>query len=413
MKKLLSIILVITVLLSLVIPVTASSSAIEKNAKIKVWVSDAKVKTAKNIAENFQKKYRDSNVKINVVTMTEYEAGTFMLSDLEAAADVSIVACDQLRNLYHAGCIVPLDSSEANRVKKENNSLAVKACKLGNKTLAYPMAVNGYYLVYDKRVVSAKQAKSFESILKACKKKGKKFIMDAGNGYYSGMFLYTGGLKLKGLEADQVTQKFNKYSLKKLTATVKAYSKLFKKYKKVFSSRTVSMIPSGFTSTSKRKSKVGAGIDGIWDAAANKAALGKKNYGAAIVPKIKVGKSKKQSRVMCGFTSVVRKKGSKYPKAAAEFAKFLSSKSSQESLLKEVSSVPTIKAVQNTSAFKKNIDAKTLVKQTKYAEAQSNLGMIWDPLGNLGNKITAGSINPKKYNYKKLVKKTIKAIKEQ
>ena len=73
--------------------------------------------------------------------------------------------------------------------------------------MAYPeTGDNSYILVYDKTVVSAEQAKTLEGTLEACKAANKKFIMDAGNGYYSCMFMFTGGLKINGLSPEGVQQ---------------------------------------------------------------------------------------------------------------------------------------------------------------------------------------------------------------
>lgn len=405
-KKVLSFILCALTAASVMVPMegVTAFAAVEKNARIKVWTSDAKVKAVKTIAAKFKKKYSGSNIKISVKVMNEAEAGTMLLADSEAAADVLGVACDQIGNLNHAGVAAPLSASDKKSVKKNNCAVAAKAVTSGKKMYAFPYSLNGYYMVYDKRVVSAKKAKNLESVLAACKKKGKKFIMDAGNGYYTAMFLFTGGLKLKGLESDGVTQKFNNYSEKKIVASMKAFSKLFHKYKGTFKSLAVSNIPSGFAS-----GKVGAGIDGGWDEAVNKLYLGK-NYGAAKLPKIKISGSKKQIKSLMGVMGFAVNSASKYPKTSMAFAKYLTTKASQKILFKKSGNAPTNKSLQKSSAVKKSKGPAAIIKQSKYSQPQSEIGRIWDPFANLGNKITAGGINPDTYDYKKLFKRTIENI---
>ena len=92
--------------------------------------------------------------------------------------------------------------------------------------LAYPeTGDNGYYLVYDKSLVSDEDAKTLEGVFEACRKANKKFIMDAGSGFYACMFPFTGGLKLEGLHGeDNNIQKFNDYDEAEVVATLDAFS---------------------------------------------------------------------------------------------------------------------------------------------------------------------------------------------
>ncbi len=411
MKKIkTSIALLLTILFTLsafaAAPTSVSAKGIEKKAKLKLWVPDREVKTAKKLAKSFVKKYKSKKISVKVSAESEADAGTYLLSDNSSAADVASIASDQLNNFVNAKVISPIKSPKS--IKKNMLKSLVSASTFNKKLYAIPRSLNGYCLVYDKTVVSEKQAKTLEGVLQACQSKNKKFIMDAGNGYYSCIFLFTGGLRLKGLKSDGFTQKFNKYDINTLTKTLKAFSVLFHKYSNVFRSLAVSNIPAGFTSTSTRKSTCGAGIDGIWDYEACKAALGK-NFGAAKLPTINVNGKNKQIVSMLGYTGYVVNKASKYPKAAQALAKYISTKSAQKKRASK-NIVPTNKKLLKSSYISKKPMMKALYKQSKYSVPLVSIGMIWDPFGNLGNKITAKNINPDKYDYKKLIEKTIDNI---
>ncbi len=390
----------------------------EKNAKLKVWGPDNYTKLLQKQCDAFQKKFPKQVSKIEVVVQTEAEAGTQMLSDAEAGADVFGFANDQLNNLVNAGVIAQIAPKYAADLKACDLEDAIAACTLKNpKTkkdtlYAMPETGNGYFLVYDKSVVSDKDASTFEGLLEACKKAGKTFIMDAGNGYYSCMFLFTGGLRLEGLEDDQVTQKFNKYDEAEVVASMKAFSTLMHKYKGTFKSLAVSNIPSGFTSTKTRKSSCGAGIDGNWDTAAIKAALGK-NFGAAKLPTINIGGKDKQIYSMYGYKSIAVNGASKFPRTSQVLAYYLASEECQDQRCKELGWSPTNKASVEKDASKNDVAISALIEQSKYSIAQVNIGKIWDPFGNLGNQLVADTTNPDSYDFKALLKKTIDNVLDQ
>ena len=390
----------------------------EKNAKLKVWGPDNYTKLLQKQCDAFKKKFPKQVSKIEVVVQTEAEAGTQMLSDAEAGADVFGFANDQLNNLVNAGVIAQIAPKYAADIKSTNLDDAVGACTMQNpKTkkdtlYAMPETGNGYFLVYDKSVVSDKDAATFEGILESCKKAGKTFIMDAGNGYYACMFLFTGGLRLEGLEEDQVTQKFNKYDEAEVVASMKAFSTLMHKYTGTFKSLAVSNIPSGFTSTKTRKSTCGAGIDGNWDTAAIKAALGK-NFGAAKLPTINIGGKDKQIYSMYGYKSIAVNGASKFPRTSQVLAYYLASEECQDQRCEELGWSPTNKNSVEKDAAKKDVAISALIEQSKYSIAQVNIGKIWDPFGNLGNQLVADTTNPDTYDFKALLKKTIDNVLDQ
>lgn len=390
----------------------------EKNAKLKVWGPDNYTKLLQKQCDAFKKKFPKQVSKIEVVVQTEAEAGTQMLSDAEAGADVFGFANDQLNNLVNAGVIAQIAPKYAADIKATNLEDAVGACTMQNpKTkkdtlYAMPETGNGYFLVYDKSVVSDKDAATFEGILESCKKAGKTFIMDAGNGYYACMFLFTGGLRLEGLEEDQVTQKFNKYDEAEVVASMKAFSTLMHKYTGTFKSLAVSNIPSGFTSTKTRKSTCGAGIDGNWDTAAIKAALGK-NFGAAKLPTINIGGKDKQIYSMYGYKSIAVNGASKFPRTSQVLAYYLASEECQDQRCEELGWSPTNKNTVEKDTAKKDVAISALIEQSKYSVAQVNIGKIWDPFGNLGNQLVADTTKPDSYDFKALLKKTIDNVLDQ
>ena len=398
--------------------VTADDFGDESGASLKVWGPSAYVSLLKKQTDAFVAMYPDQKIKIKIVAQGESDAGTTILQDPEAGADVFGFASDQLDGLVTAGAISPINARYAEAVKSTDLEAAVNASTLknpdtGEDTLyAFPETGNGYYLVYDKRVVSEDQAGKLEDVLAACKDAGKKFIMDAGNGFYSCMFVFTGGLSLEGLEEDGITQKFNDYDEDEVVATMKAFSTLMHEYAGTFQSLGVDNIPSGFVSTEKRDSTCGAGIDGTWDSAADKEALGE-NFGAAKLPTINVNGEDKQMISLYGYKMLGINAATKYPRTSQILAYYLASEECQQQRADELGWDPTNKNVVESDTVKNDPALSALVAQSQNAVPQVSIGKIWDPFATLGNKLNAEETNPAKYNFKKLLADTIASIRDE
>lgn len=398
MKKIVSVLLVVITMLTVVAISPVSSSAYEKGAKLVVWTPSASVKKVKALCNTFAKK---NNVKITVRSMEENDSATLLLNDPKASADVFMYATDQIDRLAQAKAVMPLSSSYVKKVKKNDTSASVKAATIGKKLYGFPTLTNTYYLVYNKKYITAKQANSLESILAICKKKNKNFIMDLWNGFYASSILFTGGLRLKGIyKGNQCFNKFNKATVSK---TMEAFSKLIHKYKKNFKNTSVDKISSGF-----RKGTVIAGIDGCWNAQIDKSILGK-NFGVVKLPTVKVGSKSKRLMSFCGYKMYGVNATTKYPKASQALAYYLSSGSAQNSLINCMQGGPTNKNLCKAKSVLKKPEMKAIIEQAKCSVIQKDIvNSYWDPVATLGNKLY--TCDPRKTNFTKLLERTIKNI---
>lgn len=384
----------------------------ENNISLKVWAPDAAVATTKNQIKAFKELYSDKTMDITVVAQGEDDAATQILNDASAAADVFGFASDQLNKLTDADVIAKCAFSDA--VTSYNSEESIKAATLKDKdgkdtVYAYPETTNGYYLVYNKKVVSDDQAKKFEDVLAACKKAGKTFVMDAGNGYYSCIFAFTGGVKVDGFEEDGLTQKFTDYDEDEAVSTLQAFGKLIKEYKGTFTSLSVENISSGFKSGS-----CGAGIDGSWNSTNNKEALGD-NLGATKLPTINVGGKDKQMVSMFGYKYLGVNGSSKFPRTSQILAYYLASETCQRERAKDLGWGPTNTKVAGEDVVTGSNMLTAIGDQSKYAVAQVNIvSTFWDPMANLGNKLIAADFKPDNTDaIKKLLNSTIDNIKDE
>ncbi|MBQ4128671.1 MAG: extracellular solute-binding protein [Ruminococcus sp.] len=358
----------------------------EAGATLKVWAPDAALEVFKAQCDAFIAQYPDAGIKIEVVAQGEGDAATNLLNDPEAAADVFSFACDQLNRLNDAGVIMPVNTNLAADVTARNSEASIKAATLNDLLLAYPeTGDNGYYLVYDKTYVTDEDAKTLEGVFEACRKAGKKFIVDAGNGFYSCMFPFTGGLTIEGLEGeDNDVQKFNEYDEAEVVATLEAFATLFHEYDDIFFSTDPSKISAGLA---EDPSTCAAGIDGSWNAATVASVLGE-NYGAAKLPTIKVNDEDKQIVSMHGYKLIGVNAMSKYPNAAQLLADYLSGEACQLERAEKISWGPSNTAAAESEVVTGNVAISAILEQSQYSVPQVNIAStFWDPMGNLGNNL--------------------------
>ena len=381
----------------------------EDNISLKVWAPSQALELVKKQVEDFKAAYPTKTfTNIEVSAMAEAESGTQVLNDASAAADVFGFASDHLNKLVDAKVLSEV--AFVNTVSEMNAPETVEAGKIKGTLYAYPETNdNGYYLVYDKTVVSEDKAGKLEDILAACKDAGKKFIFDCGNGYYACTYAFTAGVKIDGLEEDGVTQKFVQYDENEAVKTLQAFSRLMHEYKGTFTSLDVAQIASGFSTGT-----LGAGVDGSWNTNADQKALGD-NFGAAKLPTINVDGTDKQLVSLFGYKYIGVNAASKFPASAQILAYYLHGEKCQEQRAEELGWGPSNKNVQGKPVITDNPIQQAIKQQSENACVQVNIApTFWDPMGNLGNKLIADETDPEDAEYfSKLLKDTVANVRDE
>ncbi len=354
----------------------------EDNVTLLVWAPEAAVELTQQLCEEFKSEHSDKNITIDVKPQEEGDVAAQILNDPEVAGDVFSFACDQMNRLDKSKVLDPVPSDYVTEVKGRDSESSIEAATLKDELLAYPeTGENGYYLVYDKSVVSDEDAKTFEGVLAACKKAGRKFSMDAGNGFYSCMFMFTGGLEIQGL-SDTGVQQFNNYDEEKVVDSLEAFANLFHEYSDIFQSDNVDKIGSGMAQNPR---SVAAGIDGSWNAATIKEKLGD-DYGAAKLPTINIKGTDTQIISMSGYKLIGVNALSKFPYSAHALANFLAGEKCQLSRAEKLSWSPSNKVAVESETVKANLGSMACLEQAKHALPQVNIAdTFWSPMGTLGN----------------------------
>ncbi len=345
---------------------------------IKVWVPQADVE--KNVTASMIEEFNNTNtdgVKFNttIEAVSEADAATQMITDVEAGADMFNFAQDQLSRLIMAGALAKLDDTSEAYVRANNDDGAIAAVAAGEDLYGYPITSdNGYYLFYDKSVVSDEQAKTVEGIIEACKAANRTFAVPIGaNGWYiAGWFFGTGCDSTWVTDDDgnfvSINDTFN--SDNGLIAAKGIY--------KIMSSGV--WVDADQASEFQAAIPCAAFVSGPWNNATIKDMLGD-NMGAAKMPTYSIDGKSYQIGSFGGSKIIGVKPQTDGTKAAAlaMLAEYLSGEECQKKRFEALEWGPSNKALQATDAVQSNLGLAALAAQAPFAKPQGNVhGSWWD-----------------------------------
>lgn len=373
MKKLLTLVLAVALALTL----CCGAFAEGYSGDLKVWVAEAAVDFTTEQIEAFKAanpEYADMNVVVEPVG--EGDAAGKVITDVDSAADIFGFAQDQLARMVAAGALIDVEPSNAEQVAAENDAGSVAAVTLGDTMYAYPMTSdNGYFLYYDKSVVS--DPSTLEGILADCEAAGKSFYMEINSGWYQTAFFFGAGCTLTYDSDDEGNLvKCNvDYASENGLKALKAMINLSKS--------------PAFTNGSSisAATNIGAIVDGTWDATAAQELFGD-NYAAAKLPTVDGW----QLSGFGGFKMLGVKPQTDDAKLAAcdALAAWLTSGEVQLARYEALGWGPSNLEAQKSDAVQSDIALSALAEQLAFTIPQGQYpGDYWSLATGLGDKIIA------------------------
>ena len=205
--------------------------------------------------------------------------------------------------------------------------------------------------------------------------------MDAGNGFYACLFAFTGGLEVNGLDADGV-QQFNDYDEAKVVKSLMAFQSLIGQYSDIFVNGETTKVVDGFLSGS-----VGAGIDGSWNFASAKDALGD-DVGFAELPTIDIDGEATPIVNMFGYKLIGVNSSTQYPSTSVALAMYLTSEECQIQRAEQLNWGPSNKVAAEQDVVTSDAALSAVIAQSEHSVAQVGVSdKFWDPMKVLGNRV--------------------------
>lgn len=357
---------------------TTTTSAVKEKVSLKVWGSQDDQALIQELVDGFKLANPTKDYTITLGVVGEDTAKTKFLEDPTAAADIFSFPNDQIRDFVSAGALYEITKNIAD-IKAANMAGSIEAATLDGKLYGYPMtADNGYFLYYDKSVVSADQAKTLDGILSAATAAGKKVFMDVSNGWYIASFFLGGGGKLAiGADGKQICD-FNNATGVKVGEAIKA-----------FTANPAFITGDDAVLTGGMGVKICAGVSGTWNADKIKEKLGD-NYAATKLPTFTVGSTQMQMGSFGGYKLVGVNKATKSPLDAMALAQWLTNEQSQATRFAKRALGPSNLKVAASDDVKANIALGALADQGKFATSQKDvLGTYWSPAEAFGTEMEA------------------------
>ncbi len=192
MKKFLAIVLAVMMALSMMSFATAESMTYD----VKIWVAEAAKELTQKQVEAFNAE-NNGVITFNatIEAVSESDAATQMITDVEAGGDIFCFAQDQFARLVQAGALSRLGTKATETVIANNDAGTVAAATSGDALYAYPLtADNGYFMYYDKSVIPEEDVDSLEKLIADCEKAQKYFAFEQqSSAWYLASFFFATG----------------------------------------------------------------------------------------------------------------------------------------------------------------------------------------------------------------------------
>lgn len=347
--------------------------------KLKVWGSQADQELLKELCEQFAAEHPENAWEFEYGVVGEADAQARYLEDPAAAADVFSYPDDQIITLVQADALYEV-TRNYDAIVAANASGTVNAATYQGALYGYPMtADNGYYLYYDKSVLTEEDVKTLDGILAAANKAGKQVHMDISNGWYLASFFLGNGCQLTLDEDGNQICDFNNANGLAAAEAIRAFCN-----DPAFVTGDDSVLQGGIGDS------ICCGVSGPWTSASIKEKLGD-NFGAAKLPTFTCNGEQVQMGSFLGCKILGVNTQTKHPVEAMELAEFLTSEASQIRRFEVLGYGPSNINAAASPEVAADPALRALAAQSEFAISQHVLGAYWTPAEAFGAELEAHS----------------------
>lgn len=370
---------------------SSSGSSSDKVISLRVWGPEEDQKLLSEMVEKFKAQYSDRTFNIEIGVESESTAKDTILTDVSAAADVFAFASDQLNDLVAGNALANLNEFDAafkaicgkslDDVKAQNSAGSAAAATKDGKMYAMPLgAGNNYYMYYDKSVITEEDTASWDTLLDAASKAGRKVGMVMNSGWYLGGFFLGAGFDVHTNPDGTTAMEWNGTSKDGYTGVQVTEGIL-----SITGNPAFMAVNDGDTGNQIAAGDLCAIVSGSWDMTACENRWGEGSVGACKLPTFTVAGKQVQQGCFSGFKLMGVNAMSKEIGWAAVLAEFLTNEESQVMRFNSRQLAPTNNKAADSDAVKADIGVAASVAQDNACGVLQDVsGQFWDPSKTFG-----------------------------
>ncbi len=376
------------------------------NADLTYWCPSVDNEVMETLVERFKaskEEYADLVIQ-RAANWGEGETSSQLVKDINKAADVMLMADDNIRASVASEGLAELDASDVTKFTTEAGKAAVDACSIDGTLYGFPYrADNSPMPFYDKTMFTGEDANkinSLEGMLEVAEKNNAKVYLDMGNGWYNAFLLWTNGgdfginkedngkLSIATNFGDQSAE--TKATRGKIAKVLEATKALYNRYKDVWvSSSENSLVEAGFKGDDANN-KIAVAF--LWnDITAIRAA--NNNVAVAKWPTLKVEEKDLQLHCFQSYKAIVCKNGidEERVELAKEFGRFLAGEDAQKLRADLLQYGPADLSVAASYDASK-LPFSTAIREMQaanltHSQAIRTTGDFWTPMQTLGELV--------------------------
>ncbi|MBW3082658.1 extracellular solute-binding protein [Bifidobacterium phasiani] len=367
---------------------TASDGDVE-NMTLVVWASQEDQANEDSWLQTMEQAFEEEHPEYNITwknqVVASADAAGVAKQDPTVAADVYTFASDQLGTLLDAGAIGQVsDDTMAQLEEQTEGSETMLDTVKGSDGNVYgvPLAGNTWFMYYRKSKFSDEDIKSLDAMLA----KGKVSFPLTNSWYLPAFYIGAGGTLFgeDGTDAESGVQFGGETG-----AAVTDYLVSLRE------NPNFVLDANGSGLAGLKDGSVDVVFTGNWDAATVRANLGD-DWGVAQLPCFTLNGQQVQMKAFAGSTVYAWNPYSKHPKAADQFAAFLSGTYSQQAHYEMRSVIPSDVIVAATPEVEADAVAQaqidTIANTSVVQPSLSEMSNFWTPCENFGKAIYNGEV---------------------
>ncbi len=331
--------------------------------------------------EAFAAEHPNWKINFNYGVCPEGEAKDNVTKDVEAAADVYMLANDNIPDLVSAGALSELGGDYLGYVTSTNSDSILASVTYNDSVVAFPFTPNTWFMYYDKSVFSEDDVKNFDTMLEKAGEAGKKVSFKLTDSWYIESFYVANGCSLFGDGTD--TDAGIDFSGDKATAVTE--------YLVDLAANPNFLVDADGSGLAGLGDSVAALFSGTWDAEAVKEKLGD-NMGVAALPTVTIDGKEGQMKSFIGSKAIGVNPNAENQQVAMSLAAYLAGEKAQTAHYEMRNLLPSninISLADDPIATAvTNVMTDTSIMQPLCKE----MGNYWSPAENMGKNIQSGEV---------------------